>query len=98
MQDFAEGEVIFRDPPLVAAQHSANKADALVCAHCFRYVGCIEQQLQHRILGDAVDTSAGEGVLQPSSLEEPLRTCVTPAKESACVQGAMQTIIIGTER
>jgi len=49
-------------------------------------------------LGDAVDTSAGEGVLQPSSLEEPLRTCVTPAKESACVQGAMQTIIIGTER
>lgn len=60
LQDFAEGDIIFRDPPLVAAQHSGNRADALVCAQCFRYVGSIEQQLKHRILGDAVDTMAGE--------------------------------------
>jgi hypothetical protein len=25
MQSFAAGEVIFREPPLVAAQHAANK-------------------------------------------------------------------------
>jgi hypothetical protein len=37
----------------------ACRADALVCAQCFRFVGSIEQQLQHRLLGDAVDTSAG---------------------------------------
>lgn len=58
-QDFEAGEVIFREPPLVAAQHTANKADALVCAQCFRFLGSIERQLQHRLLGDAVDTSTG---------------------------------------
>lgn len=36
-----------------------HRADALVCAQCFRFVGSIEQQLQHRLLGNALDSTAG---------------------------------------
>lgn len=34
----------------MGAQHSANKADALVCSRCFSMIGSIEQQIAHRLL------------------------------------------------
>ena len=35
---------------MVAAQHTANKAVAHVCSHCFCYLGSIEQQVALRLL------------------------------------------------
>jgi hypothetical protein len=49
-QAFNQGDVIFREPPLVAAQHAANREHALVCSHCFAYVGSIEVQIARRLL------------------------------------------------
>lgn len=55
LQDFEEGEVIYTELPLVAAQHTANKAVAYVCSQCFRYLGSVEGQIALRLLpgGDA---------------------------------------------
>ena len=48
-QDFAPEELVFREPPLVGAQHTVNRADALVCSRCFTIMGSIEKQLAHRL-------------------------------------------------
>lgn len=34
----------------VAGQHTRNRGDALVCEHCFRYIGPVELQLGFRLL------------------------------------------------
>ena len=59
LQDFEEGDVIFTEKPLVAAQDKANKAVAFVCSHCFRHLGSIEAQIARRLLpgGDAAGSS-----------------------------------------
>lgn len=44
MQAFKEGEVIFREPPLVALQHVLSRSEALVCGNCFRFLGPLELQ------------------------------------------------------
>lgn len=49
-QDLKADALIFKEPPLVGAQHAANKADALVCSRCFSMLGSIEQQIAHRLL------------------------------------------------
>lgn len=49
-QDLKADALFFKEPPLVGAQHSANKADALVCSRCFSMIGSIEQQIAHRLL------------------------------------------------
>ncbi|XP_024391830.1 histone-lysine N-methyltransferase ATXR2 isoform X1 [Physcomitrium patens] len=51
-EDFEAEELVLREPPLVGAQHSRNKRDAIVCSNCFRYVGSIELQLARRLLLD----------------------------------------------
>ena len=43
-------DLVFKERPLVGAQHTANKADALVCSKCFSMIGSIEQQIAHRLL------------------------------------------------
>ncbi|GJP36281.1 hypothetical protein CLOM_g20809 [Closterium sp. NIES-68] len=40
--DFKEGDVVLQEPPLVAMQHSHNRARALVCSHCLRFIGPLE--------------------------------------------------------
>lgn len=44
------GDVIFREAPLLVGQHARSRAEALVCARCFRHLGSIESQLAHRLL------------------------------------------------
>ncbi|EIE20780.1 SET domain-containing protein [Coccomyxa subellipsoidea C-169] len=46
----AEDNVIFEEPALVGAQHTANRADALVCSRCFTFIGSIGMQIAHRLL------------------------------------------------
>ncbi|CAI5964501.1 unnamed protein product [Closterium sp. NIES-65] len=41
--DFKEGDVVLQEPPLVSMQHSHNRARALVCSHCLRFIGPLEQ-------------------------------------------------------
>ena len=50
LQAFRADELVFKESPLVGAQHMANKADALVCSRCFSMIGSIEQQVAHRLL------------------------------------------------
>ncbi|KAL2610826.1 hypothetical protein R1flu_022518 [Riccia fluitans] len=49
-KNFSEGELVLREPMLVGAQHENNKADALVCSLCFRYVGTLELQIGRRLI------------------------------------------------
>ena len=42
-RDFAVGDRVLIEPPLVAMQHERNRNDAIVCSFCFRYVGSIEK-------------------------------------------------------
>ncbi|KAM0937072.1 putative [histone H3]-lysine(4) N-trimethyltransferase chromatin remodeling SET family [Dioscorea sansibarensis] len=48
-KEFKEGELILKDQMLVAAQHSSNKVDCLVCSKCFRYIGSIELQIGRKL-------------------------------------------------
>jgi hypothetical protein len=57
-QDFDQDEVVFREPPLAGAQHTANRQHALVCSQCFRYIGSVELQIARRLL-PASSTGAG---------------------------------------
>lgn len=40
-----QGELVFRDPPLVGMQNYRNRKHCLVCARCFRFAGSIELQV-----------------------------------------------------
>jgi hypothetical protein len=57
LQAFAEEDVIFEEPALVGAQHTANRDDALVCSHCFRFIGSIGIQIAHRLLAKGISLS-----------------------------------------
>ena len=45
MQDIEEDQIVLEERPLVAGQHSTNKQIALVCSHCFQFLGSLEMQL-----------------------------------------------------
>ena len=49
LQDFTAGSVLISEPPLVGIQHNANRTAALVCSHCFRYLGSVETQIGVRL-------------------------------------------------
>eukprot|EP00897_Mesotaenium_endlicherianum_P002544 jgi/Mesen1/2317/ME000155S01409 len=46
---FAADETVLHEPMLAGMQHSLNRADALVCSECLRYVGSVARQLAHRL-------------------------------------------------
>lgn len=45
LQDLVVHQNILNEAPLVAGQHVVNKRLALVCSHCFKFLGGIELQL-----------------------------------------------------
>eukprot|EP00249_Psilotum_nudum_P005061 c18541_g1_i1 orf=230-1696(+) len=47
---FEMDELVLKEPMLVGAQHTHNKADALVCSFCFCYIGSIEFQIGRHLL------------------------------------------------
>ncbi|KAK9811846.1 hypothetical protein WJX72_011125 [[Myrmecia] bisecta] len=51
-REFEKDELLFKEPPLVGGQDTANKAQALVCSHCFCFLGSIELQVAWRLLSD----------------------------------------------
>lgn len=55
MQDLQHKETILRESPLVAGQHTANKCHALVCSHCFQFLGSIGLQVAWCRLAAAAD-------------------------------------------
>ena len=59
LQDFTAGSVLISEPPLVGIQHNSNRTAALVCSHCFRYLGSVETQIGVRLAA-----LQGEGELQ----------------------------------
>ena len=72
-RDFAEGDRVLVEPPLVAMQQETNRADALVCGECLRYVGSVEEQIARRLLnddGDANDGDAAASIVDPGFLRQ----------------------------
>ncbi len=47
---FTQGARVLCEPPLCAIQHHENRAHALVCAACFRFLGSIEEQLAWQLM------------------------------------------------
>ena len=90
VQDFVPEELVFREPPLVGAQHTVNCADALVCSRCFTMVGSIEKQLAHRLLARAGEGEYCKYCLHALNLPAPL-TCDSSA--SGRSQQALHTIV-----
>ncbi|BDA42304.1 probable SET and MYND domain-containing protein 5 [Coccomyxa sp. Obi] len=101
-KDFAEEELIFKEPPLVGAQHTSNRADALVCSHCFSFIGSIGIQIAHRLLSrkdaEPIDVnpdylrSLWSGVAElPYSNRFPLRKLVT------CIGGCTDSVYCSEE-
>lgn len=71
---FATGELLLKEPPLVAIQEEATKGGALVCDRCFRLIGSIEAQLANRMLACSFADSDAHQLqeLHHRMLEEPL--------------------------
>lgn len=44
-RNFQVGEEIFREEPIAACQHAANKIGIVACAHCFRYFPAESQSI-----------------------------------------------------
>eukprot|EP00123_Amoebidium_parasiticum_P015120 comp22796_c1_seq1/m.35727 comp22796_c1_seq1/g.35727 ORF comp22796_c1_seq1/g.35727 comp22796_c1_seq1/m.35727 type:complete len:416 (-) comp22796_c1_seq1:115-1362(-) len=59
-REISEGEVVFKEKPLVAIQHVANRSKAIVCDQCFRFIGTLQLQ---------VDNLLGEGHVQLPPLD-----------------------------
>jgi len=76
----------------VGAQHSANKADALVCSRCFSMIGSIEQQLAHRL--SAREEQNGMSPLSelsyPQAMTEHSQRICCACSHSTCVKDALQ--------
>ena len=81
-QDFAEDELVFKEQPLVGAQHAGNKSAALVCSHCFRFLGSIQAQISH-CLAQLPGLSGAKG---ERSCAEP---CLWMAAETRCASARM---------
>ncbi|RRT78944.1 hypothetical protein B296_00004651, partial [Ensete ventricosum] len=60
IKDFEEGELVLKDQILVAAQHSSNKVDCLVCSYCFRFIGSIELQIGRKLYLQELGLSANK--------------------------------------
>lgn len=48
-QNYEKDELVLKEHMLVGAQHTQNKADALVCSFCFCFIGSIELQIGRRL-------------------------------------------------
>ncbi|CAL9043419.1 unnamed protein product [Musa banksii] len=60
IKEFEEGELVLKDQILVAAQHSSNKVDCLVCSYCFRFIGSIELQIGRKLYLQELGLSANK--------------------------------------
>eukprot|EP00798_Chlamydomonas_sp_ICE-L_P030341 gene30341-35341_t len=49
-RNFSRGDTLFKERPLVGIQHASSKEDSLVCAHCFKFIGSVEQQIARKLL------------------------------------------------
>ena len=81
-RDFAVGDRVLIEPPLVAMQHERNRNDAIVCSFCFRYVGSIEKQIGQRLFQQFSSTHE----MQEQQQNEQLMTATpnnTAAEEAA---------------
>jgi len=48
-KDFAQGDVIFREAPLVGMQHTSSSQEATICAHSRAFVGARFRSVVHSV-------------------------------------------------
>ena len=61
LQDFGEGSVLIAEPRLVGIQHTSNRTGALVCSHCFRFIGSVELQIGLQLTQLQAEGARGRG-------------------------------------
>lgn len=47
---YKRGDLIWKEPPLVAMQHLSSAEQAPCCSHCFAYLGSCEYQIGSRLM------------------------------------------------
>lgn len=67
-RNFAIGERVLSEAPLVGAQHETNKRHARTCSCCFRFVGSVEREVGRRLLDKFDEGDDGVGTTSTSSL------------------------------
>lgn len=67
-KNFAVGERVLSEAPLVGAQHETNKRHARTCACCFRFIGSVESEIGRRLLDKFDDDDDGKGTTSSGSL------------------------------
>ncbi|KAJ9521056.1 hypothetical protein QJQ45_022775 [Haematococcus lacustris] len=65
---FVRGDTIFIERPWVAMQHVANRPAVLVCSHCFRHLGSVEQQIARLLLPVCAQLGPQPGAALPGGL------------------------------
>eukprot|EP00250_Pteridium_aquilinum_P015922 c22840_g1_i1 orf=623-2047(-) len=82
-QNFEIDDLVLKERMLVGAQHTQNKADALVCSFCFCFIGSIELQIGRRLL-----SSLPEGSENTSAVDQASEGSDTDYEDTAAISGA----------
>ncbi|KAL0052681.1 hypothetical protein WJX82_005986 [Trebouxia sp. C0006] len=95
--DIQDEQTILQEAPLVAGQHTSNKAFALVCSHCFHFLGSIRMQLAWCKLAALCNGTPPYGLEQLRAIESQLHP--TPFSEQwqmpqpvACPSGCQDEV------
>lgn len=111
VEPIPQGAVIVKEAPLVAIQHTANKAYAHVCAQCFTFVGGVNFQLANHFAGlhanqnsdsddDSKQTSyipTQREVMQLQQLQLPLASDFPAANPVLCKGGCHEVVYCSEE-
>ena len=76
----------------MGAQHTANKADALICSRCFSMTGSIEQQIAHRLLAGG---ETGTSLLLTHSCARPQKNVAHESPSIFCQRWHIQSTWVG---
>lgn len=63
-QNFEKDDLVLKERMLVGAQHTQNKADALVCSFCFCFIGSIEVQIGRRLLSSEPEDRGNSPIVE----------------------------------
>ncbi|EGG23171.1 hypothetical protein DFA_05303, partial [Cavenderia fasciculata] len=94
-KSFSSGEVIFSEAPLFSVQHVYNRTTAWTCAHCFRFLGSLNKQLNHyRRVFKLVGDKAGDFIetdQNPYDYSTGVVSCFAKCGEKYCSEQCRET-------
>jgi hypothetical protein len=91
-RDFAVGDRVLIEPPMVAMQHERNRNDAIVCSFCCRYVGSIEKQIGQRLFHQLSSTQEKQQQQQQNEQQMSATPADAAAEEAARRSGDLDIL------